>query len=291
MSCYRFIETEKANHPITVLCRVLGIARSSYYAWCRRGISSQAWTDTALRTQIDMIHRASRGTYGAPRVHAELRAQGVRCGRKRIARLMRQAGLVGCHRRRQQRLTRPDPQAIAAPDLVKRRFQAPAPDRLWVADLSYVATDEGWLYLAFVLDVFSRRIVGWAMADHVRTELVLTALNLALARRRPAAGLIHHSDRGSQYTALTFGERLQAAALVPSMGAVGDAYDNAMAEAFVATLKTELLQRQRWTTRQHARTAIFEYIETWYNPRRRHSALDYLSPTDYEGRAQRRLAA
>lgn len=291
MSCYRFIETEKAQYPVSRLCRVLGVSRSGYYAWRHRGVSARARADHALTDQIRHIHAQSRMTYGAPRIHAELQAQGVRCGRKRIARLMRQASLEGCHRRWRRSLTRRDPQQDAAPDRVERDFQVPAPNRLWVADLTPIATEEGWLYLAFVVDAYSRRVVGWAMAEHVRTELVLAALNLALGQRQPAPGLIHHSDQGSQYTAFAFGTRLEESGLVASMGSVGDASDNALAEAFVATLKSELVHRQHWHTRQQAQSAIFAYIETWYNPRRRHSALDYCSPVDYEGRCQQTSAA
>lgn len=291
MSAYRFILVEKANHSIACLCRVLGVARSGYYAWCRRQPSRRRRADAALSRQIRTIHQQSRATYGAPRVHAELRAQGVRCGRKRIARLMRQAGLVGCHRRRRRTLTRRDPQAQPAPDLVERNFQADVPNQLWVADLTYLTTGEGWLYLAVILDAFSRQIVGWAMASHLRAELVLEALELALWRRQPAPGLIHHSDQGSQYTALAFGQRLRRAGLVASMGTAGDAYDNALMEAFFATLKSELAAAQPWPTRQAARTAVFAYLECWYNPHRRHSALDYLSPIEHERRWQREQAA
>jgi putative transposase len=200
---------------------------------------------------------------------------------------MRQRGLAGCHRRGQRpRTTVPDRHATPAPDLVERRFSAVAPNRLWVADITYVPTGEGWLYLAAVLDLFSRRVVGWAMADHLRTELVLAAVELAIVRRRPAAGLVHHSDRGCQYTALAFGQRLQEAGIAASMGSVGDAYDNAVAESFFATLKVELLHRKGWPTRAAARAAIFAYIEGWYNRQRRHSTLGYTSPADYEAAHQ-----
>jgi putative transposase len=224
-------------------------------------------------------------------------AHQLRCGRKRVARLMRQAGLVGCHRRgRRPRTTTRDRQATPAPDRVARRFapeQIGAPNRLWVADITYVPTEEGWLYLATVLDAFSRHCSGWAMADHLRTELVLDAIDLAIARRRPAtdAGLVHHSDQGCQYTALAFSQRLQAAGIVPSMGSVGDCYDNAVAESFFATLKGELLDRQTWPTRAAARSAIFAYIEGWYNRRRRHSTLGYLSPAAFETQYRRRVAS
>jgi transposase InsO family protein len=204
---------------------------------------------------------------------------------------MQQAGLEGCHRRRRRNLTQRAPAAVAAPDLVQRHFRSDAPNQLWVADLSYLATGEGWLYVAVILDAFNRQIVGWAMANHLRMELVLEALELALWRRQPEAGLIHHSDRGSQYTALAFGARLQRSGIVASMGRTGDAYDNALVEAFFATLKSELAATQPWPTRQAARTALFDYLECWYNPQRRHSALGYLSPIEYERRWQHDQAA
>jgi putative transposase len=290
MSCYRFVAAHAAQHPVALSCRVLGVARSGYYAWRRRAPSARAQTDERLTERIRAIHRTSRGTYGSPRVHAELRGAGERCGRRRVARLMREVGLRGCHgRRRHVRTTTRDRQAIPAPDRVERAFAPPAvggPDRLWVADISYVATADGWLYLAVVLDAFSRRVVGWAMADHLRTELVIDALAMALRHRKPYAGLIHHSDHGCQYTSLAFGQQLQAAGLVPSMGSVGDCFDNAVAESFFATLKVELLHRQDWPTRAAARLAIFAFIEVWYNRQRRHSTLGYATPTEYEALAR-----
>ena len=213
-----------------------------------------------------------------------MRALGVRCGRKRVARLMRAAGLVGAHRRRPPRTTWRDRDAAPAPDLVRRQCATPAPNRLWVADITYVRTGAGWLYLAVVLDVFSRRVVGWAMSALLETTLVLDALNMALWNRRPAAGVVHHSDRGVQYTSLAYGRRCQEAGVVPSMGSAGDAYDNAIAEAFFATLETELLMRHRFIDRGTARRALFDYIEGWYNPHRRHSALGYLCPAEFERR-------
>jgi putative transposase len=292
VKCFRFITAEEAHHAIALLCRVLGVSRSGYYAWRARqpepggrggAPSARARAEGALLPYIRQIHTQSRRTYGVPRVHAELAdpagPYGIRCGRKRVARLLRQAGLAGCHRRgRRPRTTTPDRQATPAPDRVERCF-APAqiggPNTLWVADITYVPTDEGWLYLATVLDAFSRSCVGWSMADHRRTALVLDAVELALTRRRPTRemGLVHHSDHGCQYTALAFGERLQAAGLVASMGSVGDCYDNAVAASFFATLKGELLDRQPWPTRAAARGAIFEYLEVWYNRQRRHSTL------------------
>lgn len=291
MSCYQFIAVEKAQYSVVRLCRLLGVSRSGYYAWSHRKPSSRSRADHALTAQIRTIHARSRATYGAPRVHAELRAQGMRCGRKRVARLMRSVGLVGCHRRRRRGLTKRAGDGRVAPDLVGRSFRSSTPNALWVADLTYLATTEGWVYLAVILDAFNRQVVGWAMAEHLRTELVIEALNLALWRRQPTPGVIHHSDRGSQYTALTFGERLQCSGLVASMGRAGDAYDNALVEAFFATLKSELATSPSWPTRQAARTAIFDYLECWYNPLRRHSALGYLSPIEYERRWRHNQAA
>lgn len=292
MSVDRFIAMEKAHYSISLLCRVLQVARSGYYAWRRRGPSARALADAALTTTMTQIHVANRGVYGAPRVHVELRdAQQVRCGKKRhphagTRRLMRQAGLVGVCRRRTVRTTRRAEPAVVATDLVGRRFTAAAPDRLWVADLTFLPTGQGFLYLAVVLDVFSRRVVGWALAPHLRTEVVLAALEMALTRRRPAAGLIHHSDHGSQYTSFAFGARCQQAGIVSSLGSVGDCSENALMESFFATVECELVAREHWRTHAQARSAVFAYIETFYNPRRRHSSLGYLSPAAFERRAQ-----
>jgi len=282
---YAFVEAEKANYRVHTMCRALKVSKSGFYGWRERPLSARAKADAVLSERIEHIHRNSRGTYGAPRIHFELRTLGLRCARKRVARLMRGAGLYGCGgRRRKVRTTRrAQPKRIPpAADLVKRNFAPEAPDRLWVADITYIRSWEGWLYLSFILDTFSRRIVGWSMSNHLRTELVLDALNMSLYNRRPAPGLIHHSDRGSQYTSVEFGGRLKEAGLLPSMGSVADAYDNSMAESFVSTLKRELVHRHSWPTRQSARVAIFEYIEAFYNTRRRHSALGHLSPAEYE---------
>ena len=232
---------------------------------------------------IRRIHDDSNGTYGMPRVHAELLEGGCQVGRKRVARLMRESGLVGVSRRRGTRTTRVDRNHRAAPDRVEREFRAEAPDKLWVADVTYVPTWTGFLYLAIVLDVFSRKVVGWAMANHLRTELVLEALNMAIAQRRPQ-GVIHHSDKGAQYTSLAFGKRCRDRGIVTSTGSAGDCYDNAMAESFFATLECELIKRRSLKTQAEARTAIFEFIEGWYNTKRRHSALGYLSPNEFERR-------
>jgi putative transposase len=260
---------------------VRGVSSSGYYAWRKRPLSPRACADLALTAHIQTIHRESRGTYGAPRVHAELAAQGIRIGRKRVARLMRAAHLHGVSRRKQFVTTRRDPAAAAAPDLVNRKFHVAGPNQLWVADITYIATGGGFLYLAVVLDAWSRRVVGWAIAAHLRTELVMDALDRALRRRRPDR-VIHHSDHGCQYTSIAFGLRCREAGVQPSMGSVGDAYDNALCESFFATLECELLDRRRFTTRAEAELAVFDFLEGWYNPRRRHSALGYESPVRFE---------
>lgn len=284
MRAFRFVTREKANHHVTTMCRVLGVSVSGYWAWSRRAPSERARNDAALTERICKVHERSRGTYGVPRVHAELRYDGVCCGRKRVARLMRLAGLEGVHRRRTVHTTVRDRDAAPAPDLVERVFAAPAPDRLWVADITYVPTWSGFLYVAVVVDAFSRRVVGWSMAGHLRTELILDALEMAIVRRHPEAGVIHHSDRGTQYTSLAFGRRAREAGIALSMGSVGDAYDNAMAESFFASLEAELLDRTSFRTRADARLGVFDYIEGFYNPERRHSALNYLSPAEFERR-------
>jgi transposase InsO family protein len=289
VSRFRLIEAEKAGHAVVRLCRLLGVSPSGYYAWKKRAPSGRATANAALTERIRAVHARSRGTYGSPRVHAELRAAGP-VGRKRVARLMRQAGLAGCRPRGFRRTTIPDPTA-RTDDLVRRDFRPAEPARLWVSDITYVRTDEGWLYLAAILDAHSRRVVGWSLADHLRTELALAALDMALDRRRPAPGLIHHSDRGTQYLALAYAARLAERHVRQSVGCPGTCWDNAVAESFFATLKTELLHRQAWPTRQQARTAIFEYIEAFYNRQRRHSTLGYLSPADFEDRYHRRADA
>lgn len=276
------MEREKAHYSVARLCRVLHVSSSGYYAWRQRTPSARRQADVVLTEQIRGIYQQSRQTYGAPRIHAELRAGGTRCGRKRVARLMRAAGLVGCHRRRTVVTTVREAAVREVPDHLQRQFAAAAPNQRWTADITYVPTWAGFLYLAVVLDVFSRRIVGWAMADHLRTELVLAALEMALWNRRPAAGVIHHSDHGCQYTSLAFGRRCQEAGVVPSFGSRGDCFDNAITEAFFATLECELLVRQTFRTQTQARIALFDYIEGFYNPHRRHSALGYCSPAEYE---------
>jgi putative transposase len=275
------VRVHQATHSITTLCRVLAVSASGYYAWTTRPASARATADAALSAQIRAIHKASRETYGERRIYAELLDLGVHVGRKRITRLMRAMGLAGVSRRKSTITTIRDPDARPAPDLVERDFTAPGPNQLWVADITYIPTWAGFLYLAVVLDAWSRRVVGWAMATHLRTELVLEALNMAVTQRRPR-NVIHHSDQGCQYTSLAFGRRCDLMGVRPSMGSVGDAYDNAMCESFFATLECELLDRHRFQTQAEARLAVFEYLEGWYNPHRRHSALDYRSPVNYE---------
>ena len=263
------------------MCALLGVSASGYYAWSRRPQSQQAQGDKELLAHIRSIHERSRGTYGAPRIHAELVASGIPISRKRVARLMREAGLQGASRRRWVTTTMRDKKVRPAPDLVERNFSAEGRDRLWVADITYIPTGAGFLYLAVVVDAWSRRVVGWSMASHLRSELVLEALNMAVEQRRPE-GVIHHSDQGTQYTSIAFGARCHQAGVRPSMGSVGDCFDNALCESFFATLECELLERQRFKTPAEAQRAIFEYMESWYNPRRRHSSLRYLSPAEFE---------
>jgi putative transposase len=281
VSRFRFSAAEKARHPVARRCQVLQVSTSGFYAWVRRPPAARTQANNGLTPRIRQVHQTSRGTYGAPRIQAELRAEGRAVSRTRVARLMRQAQLVGCRPRGFVRTTLADPRACT-PDLVCRDFRAQAPDRLWLTDITYVPTGEGWLYLAVIVDACSRRVIGWAMADHLRVELTITALEMALQTRRPAVGLVHHSDRGSQYTADAYAALLSTHGLRPSLGHPGTCWDNAVAESFFATLKTELLHRQAGPTRQAAQSAIFEYLEGWYNRCRRHSTLGYLSPIDFE---------
>jgi putative transposase len=268
-------------HKIATMCRVLEVSTSGYYAWRERTASKRAQEDAVLLRQIRTAHAASDGTYGAPRIHAELVAVGVKVGRERVARLMREAGIVGVHRRRFI-VTTTRGEGRQAPDLVERHFAADGPNRIWVADITYIPTWAGFLYLAMVLDVFSRKIVGWSMATHLRTELVLEALERAALGRKPKGKVIHHSDQGTQYTAIAFGNRCEELGVRPSMGSVGDAYDNAMAESFFATLECELIDRRRFRSPTEAEPVVFEWIEGWYNTRRRHSSLGYCSPNEFE---------
>jgi len=285
------VKVNQATHPVGVMCRLLQISRSGFYAWRDRPMSERDRKDLSLTGKIAAIHRRSQDTYGSPNIHAELADDhGIRVGRKRVARLMRAAGLRGATLRRFVVTTMTDPQQRPEADLVKRQFYTDGPDRLWVADITYIPTWSGFLYLAMVLDVYSRRIVGWAMETHLRTELILAALNMAITQRRPSA-VIHHSDHGCQYTSYAFGKRCREAGVMPSMGTVGDAYDNAMAESFFASLEREVLDRRRFKSQAEAKMAVFEWIEGWYNPHRRHSSLGYRSPVNYERAHAHRLAA
>ena len=282
------MKANQASYPVRRMCGLLGVSPSGYYAWLDRAPSARQLADRELRDRITDIHSRSLGTYGAPRVHAELLAEGARVGRKRVARLMRQARIQGVHRRRKVATTRRNRAESVAPDLVRRRFTADRPGRLWVADITYIPTGAGFLYLSAIIDVWSRRVVGWSMRDDLTTPLVTDALDMALAHRRPDQ-LIHHSDRGSQYTSDAFRALCDHAGISVSMGRRGDAYDNAVAESFFATLETELLDRTTFGDRNQARSAVFDYIEGFYNPRRRHSAIGYHSPLDYERSTQTSL--
>jgi putative transposase len=287
---YRLVEAEKSEHRISRLCTVLGVTRQGFYAWRRRGPSLRQLGDDELAKLIVTIYDGSHQTYGAPRVQLELADEhDVHVGCKRVARLMRKLELQGVSRRgKKPRTTVPDAKAPPAPDLVERRFAAEQPNRLWLADLTYVPTLQGWLFLAVVMDMYSRKIVGWSMRNDLKADLVVDALAMAVARRKPARGLVHHSDRGSQYSSLVFGKTLRESGLVASMGSRGDALDNAACESLISTLKVEWIERHRYQSRDQARLSIFRYIETFYNPRRRHSSLDGISPDEYERRCLKR---
>jgi putative transposase len=288
---YRFVEQERARYPVRILCRAVGVSPSGYYAWRNRGPSARERADAELAAEIRRSHARSRGSYGVPRVWADLAEAGFHVSRKRVARLMRADGLAGVHRRRFVRTTIRDAAAEPFPDLVDRDFTATGPDRLWVADITALPTRAGPCYLASIVDAWSRRVVGWSMATHMRAELVTGALDAAVVRRRPADGLVHHSDHGSQYTSLAFGRRLRESGIAASMGSVGDCYDNAMAESFFATLETELIDRSSWATPAEAKAAVFEWIEVFYNRIRRHSSLGNLSPEQFEERYRSNPAA
>lgn len=275
------MKAHQAIYSVRMMCRLLGVSTSGFYASVDRPMSTRAKADLVLTAQLEAAHDESRGTYGAPRLHAELAENGVHVGKKRVARLMKNAGLVGISPRKRTFTTIRDAEARPSDDLVQRDFTASRPDQLWVADITYVPTWAGFLYLAVVLDVWSRRIVGWAMATTLHTDVVLDALNMAVTQRQPR-DVIHHSDHGCQYTSFRFGRRCKEAGVRPSMGTVGDAYDNALCESFFGTLECELLDRRRFRSQAEARMAVFDYLEGFYNPRRRHSALDYKSPIEYE---------
>jgi putative transposase len=292
MSRYRFVEAESSRYPVAQLCRIAQVSRAAYYDWKDRPQSARAQADAALTATIRTIHAASGGQYGVPRVLVELREHGHAVGRKRVARLMKAAGLRGRRPPRWVRTTTPEPPPPAIPDLVRGEFTAPAPDVLWVGDITYIRTWEGWLFLATVLDVFSRRVVGWAVAAHMRASLVGEALTMAVATRGGNVdGVIFHSDRGSQYTAAEYRALCKTLGVTQSMGKTGVCWDNALAESFFATYKLELIERQSWPTRARTRTATIHWLEAIYNRQRRHSAIDMLSPVAYEEQFWNRRAA
>jgi putative transposase len=283
VSCYRIVLAEKARTPISVACELLSVSTSGFYAWASRAPSDRELSDAWLIERIKIVHAENRGVYGSRRVTAELRlGEGVVVSRKRVQRLMRAAGLSGLVARKRGHTTIRVPGVRVADDLVERRFRPDRPDVLWVADITYLRTWEGWVYLAAVQDTFSRRIVGWSMAEHMRAELVVDALEMALHRRRPNPGLICHSDQGSQFVSLAFGQKARDAGIAVSMGSKGCAYDNAVAESFFATLKKELVHRRTWPTRRELISEVFEFVEGFYNTTRRHSTLGYLSPAQFE---------
>jgi len=284
VSRYGFVEAEKAERRnVAKACELMDVSRSAFYEWHHQLPTRRQLDDQALGERIAEIHEATRGVYGWPRVHAQLRREGFYVSRKRVARIMRQRGLIGRCKRRWTRTTISDPEAVAV-DLIKRAFGPGSVDidRVWVGDVTYIWTWEGWLYLASVIDLASRRVVGWAMADHMRAELVCDALNMALAARRPQPGLIFHSDRGTQYTAAQFAGLLEQHQMTQSFSRPSQCWDNAVAESWFASLKEECIHRQSWATRAHARRAVFDYIEIFYNRQRLHSSLGYLTPVEYE---------
>jgi putative transposase len=279
---FAFIEAEKAKFHVAVSCRMLGVSRAGFYAWRTRPKSNHAGEDERLGVEVASIHAESRQRYGSPRVHAELRARGHRTSRKRVARLMAAQGLAARRRRRFRVTTDSNHQFPVAANLLARNFTVKAPDVAWVTDITYIFTGEGWLYLAVILDLYSRFVVGWAMGDRITRQLTLDALTMALSRRHPPRGLLHHSDRGSQYASTDYRKALDRWGITCSMSRRGDCWDNAVGESFFATLKVELVYDTAWATRAQARSELFEYIEVFYNNERRHSSLGYLSPLAFE---------
>lgn len=286
-----FIEAEKARFPVAFMCRKLEVSRSGFYAWCRRPPSERARRDQQLAVKISAAHAENRGVYGRPRITQELKAQGEAVSEKRVGRLMREQGLSGQRPRRFRRTTDSKHDLPVAPNLLERKFNPECANQVWAADISYVRTWEGWLYLAVVLDLFSRRVVGWAIADHMRTELVSDALTMALDHRQPGPGVIHHSDRGSQYASNDYQALVAKKEMVCSMSRKGDCWDNSVVESFFGTLKDELIYRGVWPTRSRARAAINEYIACFYNSRRRNSASGDVSPMEYETRVGQQMLA
>jgi transposase InsO family protein len=285
---FEFIEAEKANFPIAFMCFHLDVTTSGFYAWRKRPPSARWLADMALLKEIRTVHAESRGRYGSPRVHRELVAKGIQVSKHRVARLMRENGLRGRRRRKFRHTTDSDHAMAVAPNTLERNFTADAPNEVWVTDITYIPTREGWLYLAAILDLYSRRVVGWSMSERITRQLTLDALAMAIAARTPSAGLVHHSDRGSQYASADYRAALDAAGIECSMSRKGDCWDNAVAESFFATLKTELVHDTDWKTRAEARREIFEYLEVFYNRRRRHSSIGYVSPEEFELRYEER---
>jgi putative transposase len=284
---YGCIERHRGEFPVALMCRVLEVTRSGYYAWRKREPSARARRDQRLRVEVRAIHRSTRGRYGSPRVHAELQARGERVSRKRVARLMQLEGLRGKKRRRFRSTTNSEHAYPIAENVLDRKFaieEVGGPDQVWAADITYVPTREGWLYLAIVLDLASRLVVGWSMGETLESTLATDALEMALQRRRPGGGLLHHSDRGVQYASNEYRALLEGQALVASMSRKGNCWDNAVAESFFATVEIELIEDADWQTRAEARRAIFEFLEVWYNRQRRHSSLGYLTPAEFDKR-------
>ena len=289
---FAFIDAERASFPVTTLCRVLHVARTGFYAWLKRPESKRSKRDQQLAVKIKAYHKASRGTYGCPRIYDDLKEEGEPVSRKRVARIMRENDVTGQPKPRRKRTTDSNHNLPVAENLLNREFSVAAPDRVWGADITYVRTWEGWLYLAVVIDLYSRRVIGWSIADHMRTELVLDALKMAIGLRDPSAGLIHHSDRGSQYASHEYQKTLKAHGMLCSMSRKGDCWDNAVVESFFGSFKDDLIYRFSWPTKARAKKAITEYIVCFFNSRRRHSFLGGVSPMEYESNArQQRLAA
>jgi len=282
---YACIDRRRDGYPVCMMCRLLKVSASGYYAWRIRSESPRAKADRTLMAEVKRVHQDSRGVYGSPRVHAELVAKGIHAGRHKVARLMRLARLRGCPKRRFRVTTQRDPSHPVAKNLLKQNFSTDAPNQRWAADITYIPTHQGWLYLAVVMDLYSRRIVGWSMSRWMSRRLVLAALRMAIDARQPDGALIHHSDRGGQYTSDDFRDELAKHGIECSMSGSGNCYDNAAMESFFASLKRERVNRVRYRTRDQARADIFDYIEVFYNRKRRHSYLGYISPDDFEAQS------
>jgi putative transposase len=283
---FDFIRARNAEFPVGLMCAVLSVSRSGFYAWMRRPAASRVIDDAQLATTITRIFRRSHGTYGSPRVHAELRAHGIRVSRKRVERLMRDNGLKARQKRRFRKTTDSKHSLPIAPNVLERQFDVDAPNTVWATDVTYIATTQGWLYLAAMLDLFSRRVVGWAVSETNDTALALLALERSIESRRPRDGLIHHSDRGSPYASEKYREALAGKGMLASMSRSGDCWDNAVAESFFASLRAEWVDHQQYATRAEATRSLGEYIDRFYNPVRRHSHLGYVSPIEFELRSQ-----